>query len=401
MIVRALLIVWVALLGTDRIDLLGGRGPALLLPFHVLTALLIPAEWYRRYATRTLPPLTRARGTFAALVLTLLTVVGLSILRSEDVTMSLGRALLFAGTATGVPLVVWGAADRPELRTLLGRGAVLGLAIALVFNIAALGVLVGQLPREFAIGPVVTQLATPIYGAIPRLSGGALDMNRGGLVALFHVLLLLLAPGAPRGRALWVGLGGVLVLGSLSRSVLLCALPTLALTPRIRALVRAAHLPRAALLATVAFASALLLAPTAREGTLLATAPLAERFRLREGSAQEHAYLLARARAVVTQDVPTTIGGIGYGTSFRALSDIFAGNRYGNFHSTWFTLWAESGIFALLLILAIFLVPLRRAGPLTGFVLGLMLFNTFYNGFTEPLLWVTLAMAWSMPEGLT
>jgi len=43
-----LLPLWVALIGADRIDLLGGHGPIVLTPFYVLTPLVIGREAVRR-----------------------------------------------------------------------------------------------------------------------------------------------------------------------------------------------------------------------------------------------------------------------------------------------------------------------------------------------------------------
>lgn len=400
MFARAILIAWIAVLGADRVDLLGGHGPALLLPFHVLTLAALGLEWRRRLAARSLPALTREGTTFIALVLALLALVALSILRSADVTMSLGRAVLLGAVAIGVPLVLWAAADREDLLVIFARGAQWGLAAALVFNVLALLSVIGLAPSEVEAGPALVQLATPVYGTIPRLSGATLDMNRGGLVALLHVLLILLARPPLRGRYAWAALGALFVVGSLSRSVLLCAVPAMLLMPRLQGTRRGARLALATLLGVLAVGSATLLHPGLREASARAASPLTERFRLREGSAQEHARLLERARETALQDIPTTLLGIGYGTSFRVLGDIFAGNPYGNFHSTWFTFWAESGVFAMLALLALFVAPLRHRGPLTGVLLGLVAYNTFYNGFLEPLLWVVLTLAWLTPQVL-
>ena len=38
------LVLWVALLGADRIDILGGEGPVVLTPFYVLTPIVVWTE---------------------------------------------------------------------------------------------------------------------------------------------------------------------------------------------------------------------------------------------------------------------------------------------------------------------------------------------------------------------
>jgi hypothetical protein len=396
----ALFTAWIALLGTDRIDLLGGRGPILLLPFQLLTILVVVSEWRRRIAARTLPQITPDTSRFGALVLGLLALIALSILRSADVEVSLGRALLLTATAVGVPLAIWGAADRADLLALLGRGARAGLIVALVFNVLGILSLVGVVPIEYDAGPVRLLFETSVYELVPRLAGGASDMNRGGLIALVHTVLIAIAVPTVRGRRAWITLCAVLVIGSLSRSVLLAAIPALLFTPRLRTAPAAGRMALAIGLAAVAIGSSALLVPKVREATVRVTAPLGQRFSPQEGSAQAHAYLFTRAAEVGTRDVAGTLLGIGFGTSFRVLADFFAGNKYGNFHSTWLTLWVESGVFAMLIALALLALPLRRAGPLSGLFAGMIFYNAFYNGLSEPLLWVALALVWIAPEAL-
>lgn len=396
-------VLWIALLGSDRIDLLGGNGPAMLLPFHLLTVAVLAVEWKRRMDTRTVPRVDARTATFAALLLGLLALVALSILRSADVVVSTGRAVLFAATAISVPLVIWAMADRRDLLTLLGRGGAWGLGIALVYSALQVLAFLGRVPEDVQVGPANIHLATAIYETIPRLAGASADMNRGGLMALFHTVLV--AIGLPPGRArrLWIGVGAFLIVGSLSRSVGLASVMVLALqVPAILASqrVRGLAIGTSIVLSLAAGASALLLDPRIREGTARAAAPIEKRFELTEGSASAHTYLLERGVEVATADVPNTLIGIGFGASFRVLSDYFAGFKYGNFHSTWVTLWAEAGVFAMLAAFALLLLPLRTAGPLTGLLLGLVFYNAFYNGHLEPMLWVTLALVWLAPHRL-
>jgi len=397
---RLLLVLWVALLGVDRIDLLGGGGPIVLLPFQVLTAVVVLAEWGRRLRSGRLPVPSAATQRFGALLLGLLALISLSILRSADVTTSLGRALLFAATACGVPLAVWGAADRDGLAETLARGAQVGLAVAVLFNALCLLALLGAIPERAALGALTVDLTPSVYGVMPRLGGGALDMNRGGLMALIHTVLIALAPTPIRGRRAWVALGALLVLGSLSRSVLLAALPVVAVG-LLQSKGRAVTARGAVLLCTsLAIGACALLQPGVRERTGRALAPLAERVSLREGSAQSHVALFTRAGEVATRSAAGTLLGIGFGTSFRELADFFAGNRYGNFHSTWLTLWVESGILSVVVALLVLVGAWRQAGPLRGLLLGLVLYNGFYNGLSEPLLWVALALTWIAPHVL-
>ena len=92
--------------------------------------------------------------------------------------------------------------------------------------------------------------------------------------------------------------------------------------------------------------------------------------------------------------MPRALIGLGYGSSYLVLDDIFPGNRYGNFHSLYVSMFAESGVFALLLIVVLLAVPLARRGPYRALVLGLVVFNVFYQATVEPAFWAVLALAW-------
>lgn len=398
MFARGLIILWVAFLGVDRIDLLGGRGPILLLPFQVLTAAVVAAEWTRRWRLRQLPAVAPQTWRFAALLLALLTVIGASILRSADVTMSLGRSLLLAATAVGVPLAVWGLADRDDALALLGRGAQLGLLVAVLFDIAQVLAVVGLVDTVVTLGPADVHLPLSFYDVLPRFGGGAADMNRGGMIALMHTVLIALAEPRIRARGAWLTLGGVLIVSSLSRSVALATVCTLLLSPAVRGAWRTPWRGVAVACAAAAAAAVLFLSPGLRDRTVQTLAPLSERFSLREGSAQSHAFLFDRGQDIATRSIAASALGIGFGSAYRVLADEFAGNKYGNFHSTWLTLWVESGVLSVLIALALMLLPLRRPSPLSGLVIGLVVYNLFYNGIAEPLLWVILALLWVTPE---
>jgi hypothetical protein len=61
------------------------------------------------------------------------------------------------------------------------------------------------------------------------------------------------------------------------------------------------------------------------------------------------------------------------------------------------TLWVESGVFALLLILILLMRPLARPSEWRALVFGAILFNVFYQSIAEPAFWGILALAWSAP----
>ena len=87
------------------------------------------------------------------------------------------------------------------------------------------------------------------------------------------------------------------------------------------------------------------------------TSPAAQRLSTGEGSAQSHLALIERGLGDATESVPTALIGLGYGNSHLVLQDVFPGNKYGNFHSLYVSMFAESGVAALLLTLILIFTP--------------------------------------------
>lgn len=397
------LILWVALLGADRIDLLGGEGPVVLTPFYVLTPIVAWSEALRRRRSghRILPALPARGAAYAAVALALLAVAALSVLVSRDVTTSVGRLILLSAITCGTGFVLGSLWDDPQWSARLARGGRWGLGISAVWSLLEVMQFVGWVPADWFLGPIRMRLDPYTYaGILPRVSGVTFDPNRAGLVTLLHwVLVERVRPS----RAGWGILAALLLLGTLSRSALLAVAAYLVIR-RLGGVSRAIRRPAppglGITLTAAIIALALLLAPTPRERLGRFLAPVAQRLSAAEGSAQSHTALMRQGLAEATRDVPRTLIGVGYGTSYLLLRDRFGGDRYGNFHSLYVTLWAESGIFALSLILILLARPLSLPGEWRALLLGAILFNVFYQSIAEPAFWVIIALAWSAPPVL-
>jgi hypothetical protein len=122
--------------------------------------------------------------------------------------------------------------------------------------------------------------------------------------------------------------------------------------------------------------------------------PLTERLSPAEASTQEHFLLLGRGVQEATESVKRATIGMGYGNSYMELQDIFPGNKYGNYHSLYVTMLAESGVLALILSLFLIGYPLLISSPWRPLIGGFIAFNVFYQTLAEPLFWFALAMAW-------
>jgi hypothetical protein len=393
--IRALLVLWMALIGADRLDLAGGSLPAVATPFLALTPVVLGALAWERWATA--KPLQLGRATLCYLLLSalFLAAVGASALTSLDPDTTVARSVLLViqlGGATAVALMVH---DDPRAQRFLREGATLGVMLFVVMNALAVLAFLGVLPMTLQLGPASLRLDSYGYaGVIPRLSGTAIDPNQAGSVLLVYAFL------APRAR--WWALA--LLAFTLSRSA---ALGAVVLVIASAWQFGWAHRPapvRRLLLAVAVVAAGLVLvarSPATVEDTARMIAPFSERFGVGEGgSSAQHSALIVRAAAEGSRSIPRALLGLGWGASYVVLQDFFPGNRYGNFHSLYGTVFAETGIFALVLVLAMLFLPLARATQWRPLVAAFIVFNFAYESNTAPAFWFLLALAWVAQSSL-
>jgi hypothetical protein len=391
----ALLIAWIALIAADRIDLFGGGGRLLFTPFLALTPLVVGSELLRRHMRSGPITVSRSGQIFLGLVLVLLAIVASSVFVSTETAISAGRAFLLALQLIGTCAVLLAAYDRADLASVLDRGAVVGLILFALFDVLQAGALLGVVPETVFIGPASVHLMGYTYGSfLPRLSGMVADQNRSGIVLLFYAWAVVFRPqGRPRYG--YVMLILLLMLATLSRSVFVAAFVTfvvLVLERRVRRVPPGALLGATLVLGLVT--GAFMVSPKLRSVAENTLAPLVGRLSVAEGSSQVHLTVIGRGLDEGTKSIARVALGIGYGSAFTVLQDVFPGNRYGNFHSLYITMFAESGVFALLTILLIIGVPLVRGGPYRALVAGAAVFNMFYQATTDPTFWAMLALAW-------
>jgi hypothetical protein len=388
------------LVGADRIDLIGGGGSFVLTPYLALTPLVLLAEvvWQRLERRHLqLPP--RAL-VYVIISSALVTVVLISVVNALDTRTSAARALLLTADVGGTFAIVLVCRARPNAARTLARGASACLILFVAFDVAEALWWIGNGPETLRFGTIVARFgALQNVGPIPRLAGPVSDANRAGFVLLFYGLLISFGEPHPWLRRIALTLVGGLLLVTISRSAWLGALAML--------LVAVIHW-KGRVPVTMALASTIILGtglvlflanPEAVERVAFnLTTPATQRLSSSEGSAQSHLALIERGLADATASVPNALVGIGYGNSHLMLQDVFPGNKYGNFHSLYVSMFAESGVFALALVLILMLTPLIAGGPWRPLIAGAVVFNIFYQTPTEPAFWFALAAAWlAMP----
>jgi hypothetical protein len=392
----ALLALWIMLIGADRIDLLGGKGVFVLTPFLVLTPIVFISELVRGWRERRGLRLPKSGLVYAALAGALLTIVITSAIDARDVDISGARVLLLAAEVAGTLAVVVVCRERPNVGIALARGAAACLILFVLFDVAEVWWWIGRGSETMRFGSVLVHFgALQNVGVIPRLAGPVSDANRGGFVLLFFASLI--SMGEPRPVLKWLALSllVLLLLATISRSASLGA-AAMGLVMAARRRGRVSLIPLATASVVVVAVVGLFLANprVVRRAASVLTTPATQRLSTNEGSAQSHLALIERGLDEATESVPTTLLGLGYGNSHLVLQDVFPGNKYGNFHSLYVSLFAECGVVALLLIVILMFTPLVAGGPLRPLIAGAVVFNLFYQTPAEPAFWFALASAW-------
>jgi hypothetical protein len=394
--IRKLLVAWIALLGVTRVNLLAGGGEFILTPFLVLSPVVVALGIGSLVARGGSIRLPRKLDRFVLLVIALLAVILISAFLATDLEIAARRTVLLFGQIILATLGGLILANQPNPWRVLGQGAAVGILVAVFFNFLQLTYwLAGDwLPAAAA---AVVSIEPGNYAAIiPRFTGGSHDPNIGGVGILCYVFLLSTFGESSRYRRWLMWAGVVCILLTLSRSALLAGATVLALSIFIRGdrrLVR--KLAFAGAGAVVTLTLILLFVPSTMEPLGSAWELLGSRFSITEGSSREHAAVLARGWEVATYDLKHLLLGVGYGNAFTTLQDIFPGNRYGNFHSLFVTLLAESGIIAAALCVILIAYPLAIGGIYRPMIAGLLVFNLFQQMQTEPIFWLLLLFAWT------
>lgn len=399
----ALLALWIALIGADRIDLAGGHGPFIVTPFLALTPLVVIAELVRRARQHASTTLSRQAVAYATIAALLLGVVVASALLSDEVLVSGARSTLLLLQIAGTFAVAILASDRPDLPRILAIGALLSLPLFVFCDVMEALLLLGRGPELLRAVTVTLRFDdVQILGALPRPGGPVMDSNRAGFVLVCYIVFI--ARGIQRRwlRGTAMTLAALLLLATVSRSAGLAAIATLLvslISRRHRASPGALALGA---LGVAAIVSIVFLYPrVVTPVEYIVQSKLATRISFGEESAHEHVTLLKRGLEEGSESVPRSLIGIGYGDGYRVLQDIFPGNRYGNFHSLYVTMFAEAGIVAALLAIILMVTPLVRGGPWRPLVAGAVAFNVFYQTTAEPVFWFVLAMAWlAMPPAM-
>ncbi|MBM3854232.1 MAG: hypothetical protein FJ399_13915, partial [Verrucomicrobia bacterium] len=368
---------WLALIGADRINLLGGVVSFVATPYLALTPLVVLVELARRRRAGSAIAISRTLTIYGAALVLVLALASASVVGSPALVKSAQRVVLLALHVLGTFAVAVAAGDRDDLDRQLARGAALGIVFFALFNALNLASVFRLVPEVVHWGPVQLSFKTWFYSSLfPRMAGPVIDVNRGGFI--LTIFGFLLWRGFEQGvmRRVLLVLATVMLLVTLSRSAIGTAVGALLVvavtTGRLR--------PRRTQLAvaSVAFflaAVTTVLIPDRLAHAVAPLAPLTQRFSPREGSAAEHVDLLNRGVAAGSESVQRLAVGMGYGSAYTILQDLFPDNKYASFHSLFVTIFAECGVIALLAMVGLIGVPALLPNAYRGIAVGAAFFN--------------------------
>jgi hypothetical protein len=398
----------IALIGADRIDLLGGRGSFRLPPFLVLAAIavffrfgIIAVE--QRLFIVTTPALRRQMGFLVVLVVFLF-LASFSTIFGQDPgrgVMQLAEVVLVSvlGYCVSVQILAESAPER-----VIFRAVSLGVIVHLIFCIGqciawAYGIVPQGVDAQTGLGIATLFAPSSTLLWVPRLSGPAIDPNGAGFgLVMYLVLLDAFVPKSRYTGVLRFAIA-VFILLALSRSAMLCWFAYYLFSRKFWSKLSFRRtlkwLAAPAVLCT-------LLWITHKDEILnmlelgQVSYMISDRFSSAEGSSGgDHVKLMQRGLEIWSSSPRTMIVGIGMGAEPRVLSDFFGDDKHGNFHCLYVTVLTGLGLPAFIILMVLFGYPvIARDGAIPG-IAALATFSVPYQAHTSAMFWLVLALVWA------
>jgi hypothetical protein len=396
----------IALVGADRIDLLGGYGFFRLTPFLVFSLLVVLLRALlmgvpRGFELTIRSPFRRQLPYLAVLALFLILAFASTIfgVNPERGLVSLINLVLVAalGYCISVRILV-----DPDPEKLVVRSITFALIVWLIFCIGGYiawthGVSRLQDEAASSIESVFAPTATLIWA--PRLSGVSLDSNRAGFILVMYLVLLDRFAAKTRYVRFLRFVIGVFILLVTSRSAMLCWFAYYAFSSGFwkRLATRRAAFGLAAG-ATICLLAGFVYRTEISDVLELwqVSDAVSNRLSGEQGtSGGEHIELIRRGYETWSNSPRTVVAGIGFAGAPRVLGDIFGDSKYGNFHDLYVSVLAELGLPAFLLFMILLAYPMVGRSGAAPCIAAIAVFNVFLQSYMEPIFWVALALAWS------
>ena len=395
-----------ALIGADRVDLLGGHGFFRLTPFLLFASLVVLIRILRmglrgRFKVAIRPPFRRQIPFLVVLALFLFLAFTSTIFGLDPQRGLVALCGLVLVSVLGYCVSARILAD-PAPEKLVVRSVTFALIGWLIFCIGGYiawshGATRLQEEASTSIESMFAPTATLYW--IPRLSGFSLDSNRAGFILVMYLALLDRFVTKTRYTRFLRFAIACFILLAVSRSATLCWIAYCLFSSGFW---KRLSNPRTAFrVATLAIACLLVGLVYRQE-----IAGLAELWQLSDivsdrlssdpgSTAGSHIQLIQRGFATWTTSTRTVVGGIGFAGAPRVLGDFFGDVKYANFHDLYVSVLAELGLPAFLLLMILLGYPIFGRKGAASWIAAIAIFNVFLQSFLEPIFWVALALAWS------
>lgn len=321
-----------------------------------------------------------------------------SVFFSLETIISLSRWCLLVFQVFTTAIVVLYMSKSHNTKKVLLNGLYLGLLINFVFDIIQLlqfsnNINVIEMLNLDSI--ISTDIKTMGYLFL-RPSGVSEDMNRGAMLLGVYLFLLYYYYGNFRYKTIITIVTLIALFFSLSRSAIISVFIAFLFLQIHNKHYKAKHLIKYTLVFFIAIVLIINLLGLLNIDSTILESLLAERSSFSsDTSAGIHLDLIKDGIDLVLTDLKIFVSGIGFGNSFKVLTEYYGDNKYGNFHSVYITVLVETGIFSFLCFMYIIIYPILRKMSIYPLVLGIAAFNVFYLLILEPYFWFITALSWS------
>lgn len=397
LLLNIIIIIFIALLGLDRIDFFGGKGSFNLTPFLLLSPIIFALILFDFVIRKKNILLPKNFIVFFSIVNFLLLTILCSVLFSKDIYIGIKRSILLLiqiYTSIIVCLYLFNISSYRRNKLLL-YGSYLGIFLSLLFDVGQILVWFSILePTSFSI----VNLVPPSYGLYaPRLSGLSGDMNRGGILILIYMFFVYKLASPSHLKNLSLFLGSIMILLTLSRSVILSAIIVILFEISLRKKIKLFSIVRALILSFLLMIILVVIFNKININQYFNyQVLLKERMDFSsEASGGIHIELIKKGFDITTDSIKNIVVGIGFGNAYTVLDSIFgANNKYANFHSLYVSFLTECGIFSLLALIILLFYPLLKFRYFSSLILGIIIFNVFYQIYLDPYFWFFIFFIW-------
>ena len=382
-----LLILFTALIGLDRINLLP-NDDITLTPFLIVSFLLLFYNLIFKFDHIT-PFWLKNNSKFLLLLVVFLCFVVLSIPLSQDIYFSFKRLILLLYIIIVITVIFLTYKDNDIFENLY-LGSIVGSFIFYIFNILLLLYWLGLIKVNYTF--INIEPHTLSY-FIPRLGGFSEDVNRGGFVLIFYTYLLLISKNKIKFNWVLICLNMFFIICTLSRTSILFFIITLSIYIFYYASKKDKRVYFINLLIVITVFS-FSINYFSNINIIDFTSVIEERLSIEDqghdSSSSIHLKLINDALDTIISSGKIFIIGNGLGTSYKTIKGYrMSGTKNANYHSQYLSIFVENGFFAFLsfLFLTIIYPIYNNKSIFYPMIIGVFIFNIFYQLINEPAYW--------------